>query len=85
MFPSPYVTQPHGWEDQLLNVTSCTVDDLVNKQPPRTDPAQRVLLDDQLEVALAMIDGGASEYDPPALPQDVLEVVELFHARPGIW
>jgi hypothetical protein len=32
-----------------------------------------------------LIDGGASMYDPPAMPQDVHELVQLFATRPEIW
>lgn len=85
VYPWNYGTQPHTWEDQLLGVSSCTSDDLVDPHPPEIMPARDLLLHDKLEVALDIIDKGASKYDPPALPQDVLEVVQLFNARPEIW
>jgi hypothetical protein len=31
------------------------------------------------------IDNRASMYDPPAMPQDVHELVQLFTTRPEIW
>jgi len=36
-------------------------------------------------VAAQIIDHGTTVFDPPSLPQDVQDVVGLFHSRPEVW
>lgn len=84
-YPSNYIKHPTAWNDQLQPVGSCAVDDMNTTNLPELKLNAREYLEEEQEVSLPIIDNGASEYDPPAVPQDVLEAVQLFNARPHVW
>uniref|UniRef100_A0A383W6Q5 GT23 domain-containing protein n=1 Tax=Tetradesmus obliquus TaxID=3088 RepID=A0A383W6Q5_TETOB len=86
VYPSNYIKAPTGWEEVLQPVTSCgeaneadaqSLPKLNVKEPKEHSDADAIVVD--------VIDNGASSYDPPAMPWDVLEAVQLFKSRPQIW
>ncbi|KAF6255596.1 hypothetical protein COO60DRAFT_1627492 [Scenedesmus sp. NREL 46B-D3] len=83
VYPSNYIQSPSGWEDVLQPVTSCSLPD--TSSVPKLDAHDPNKHEDAEVVTLDVIDTGASRYDPPAMPWDVLEAVQLFNSRPQIW
>ncbi|WIA16933.1 hypothetical protein OEZ85_013856 [Tetradesmus obliquus] len=85
VYPSNYIRTPTGWDDTLQPISSCSSSDInptsllsFNDQNPEQHADAEMLM-------VNIIDGGASEFDPPAMPPDVHDAVQLLTARPEIW
>jgi hypothetical protein len=86
VYPSNYIKTPTGWEDVLQPVSSCSEpDESTVNSAPTLSPNSPDAPADAAVVRVDIIDDGASSYDPPAMPWDVLEAVQLFNSRPQIW
>lgn len=67
-------------------VTSCGEANEVDAQSlPKLNVKEPTEHSDADAIVVDVIDNGASSYDPPAMPWDVLEAVQLFNSRPHIW
>lgn len=87
VYPSSYIKTPGGWDSVLQPVSLCGLDTLHTSNLsalPRLN-AGRSTDNAALEVFMPIIDNGVSQWDPPALPNDVLEAASLFNSRPEIW
>eukprot|EP00775_Hariotina_reticulata_P005938 gene5938-6177_t len=79
--PWSYAKDPqHGWNFMFEPVTNCSA--VPAGAPVITNTEFH---EDRQVVAAQIIDSGTTPFDPPSIPQDVLDVVGLFHSRPEIW
>jgi hypothetical protein len=85
VYPSNYIKTPTGWEEVLQPVTSCSEPSESSESLPKLDPHNPNQHADAAAIVVDIIDNGATSYDPPAMPWDVLEAVQLFNSQPQIW
>uniref|UniRef100_A0A383VNV2 GT23 domain-containing protein n=1 Tax=Tetradesmus obliquus TaxID=3088 RepID=A0A383VNV2_TETOB len=85
VYPTNYIKTPTGWEDTLQPISSCSYAEVNSSSLPsfnHQNPQQHA----DAEMLMAnIIDSGTSGFDPPAMPPDVHDVVQLFTTRPEIW
>ncbi|WIA15574.1 hypothetical protein OEZ85_002201 [Tetradesmus obliquus] len=85
VYPTNYIKTPTGWEDILQPISSCSSAKVDPGSLPSFNyhsPEQQA---DAEMLMVNIIDSGTSEFDPPAMPPDVHNVVQLFTTRPEIW
>ncbi len=72
-----------AWLELMAPVSSCGMQHLSSNSAPVIQ--QGSLLEDVLEVSMHPVDNGATSLEFPAMPPDVLRVVQLFNSRPEHW
>ncbi|KAF6264821.1 hypothetical protein COO60DRAFT_22761 [Scenedesmus sp. NREL 46B-D3] len=83
--PTNYFKTATAWTDSLQPISGCGESTVGAGSLPlfnRADPSENAAAE---ELFVDIIDFGASPWDPPAMPQDVHEVAQLFTSRPEIW
>jgi hypothetical protein len=85
VYPTNYIKTATGWDDNIQPISSCDQNTVnANNLPTFThlDPGAN---SDANALMVNIIDGGTSEYDPPAMPPDVHDIAQLFTSRAEIW
>ncbi|WIA43735.1 hypothetical protein OEZ86_010161 [Tetradesmus obliquus] len=85
VYPTNYIKTPTGWEDILQPISSCSSAKVDPGSLPSFNYRSPEQQADAEMLMVNIIDSGTSEFDPPAMPPDVHNVVQLFTTRPEIW
>lgn len=85
VYPTNYIKTPTGWEDILQPISSCSSAKVDSGSLPSFNYRSPEQQADAEVLMVNIIDSGTSEFDPPAMPPDVHDVVQLFTTRPEIW